>query len=441
MCSSASIASPSNPLFTCNVNPPVTLSISANGTVDSVQWFNNGTYFLTAPTVNVNKWSIGEITAIAYCNNNAISSTNSVVVNRLDLTSGGGPTSICFGQAVTVTAPAVPGANYEWFHGGPVTPGTGVASGSSNTHLTNYVGNIFCQITPPNGCRKFAKLRITEPKNCPEFSVSAPEDPYFLCQAGNPKGLLFVGTNGANFDSIQWFRTDVTPVQYQGSKMYPDSTWDVDRWSVGVYSATLWYLGVTQNSAGVNVNRFDITSVGGGETACPSQPITLKAPYLHTPVNYEWFEGGTVVPGTGVQSGTDSSFTTSFIGNVFCQITHDGCSKFAKFRVYEGTNCTGSKEAKKSSISGTDNLSVGLESDLFPNPSNGNFSLMLSGLVAGENIQVELMDINGRVVHSVNYQANDSIEKLDINKNLPTGFYAVRVHHMGAVVVNRAIVH
>ncbi len=77
---------------------------------------------------------------------------------------------------------------------------------------------------------------------------------------------------------------------------------------------------------------------------------------------------------------------------------------------------------KISNISlGTDELTTNFNFDVFPNPGNGHFNLVLEEEMVNENTLVEVLDLNGEVVLKQDYQTN-----VDIS-DLANGIYLLRV--------------
>ncbi len=63
----------------------------------------------------------------------------------------------------------------------------------------------------------------------------------------------------------------------------------------------------------------------------------------------------------------------------------------------------------------------------YPNPSNGKITLLLDNKVS-ENIEIQILNINGQILETSNIQANLGVNEIDLNlSNYSNGFYFVKV--------------
>lgn len=160
------------------------------------------------------------------------------------------------------------------------------------------------------------------------FHVTSPENPMFICP-GQQQTLGIQITAGSQFDSIQWVRN--------GTYFSSAHTITLNRWQNGDFTARMFIGNDTLRSENkIEVNKFTIeTEAGHDNKVCFGEFTTLKAPVL-TGATYAWTEvnldGATVY-------GTAPTFNTAHDLNIWCRITHNGCSKFAKFRVHKPQTC------------------------------------------------------------------------------------------------------
>jgi hypothetical protein len=429
-----------DPLILCN---PSTETLTANvgvGTYDFIQWVrtdvNPVQVLATGTSLVADRWTIGNIAVRVWCSGSFIQSPNTNI-NRFDIEVPiGQSTLLCFGQAADLSVPNVPGLTYKWSVGN--SPG-GAAVSTSPNYTTASTTNIWCQITQPVGsCSKLAKFRLNKPKDCEAVTLKTPENPYLICQ--NQYGFLTPTIpGGGSFDSVQWFRN--------GTYFKQADTLFLDRWSVGDFYAQAWFLGTISNTTNVvPVNRFDIRIKNGDGVLCGSETVTLVAPSIHQPVYYEWSVGDPVGANMVLQGNVDSIFTTSYIGNVWCMITHDGgCFKYAKFRVLEDLNCTpGAKSGVSYKMDDMENMENGtsmFDMAIFPNPNRGMFKIAIDGLESNSKIVVEIYDMSGRKVFDTYQMSSSTQEVLEINNsNFAAGVYSVRVVNSNNTISSRMIV-
>lgn len=444
--SDVTINASANPLILCHPTTE-TLTLTMTGTTyDSVQWVRTD---LTpevrlaggpaATTLYTNRWTTGNIVARVWCDNSYAESAVQYM-NRFDMSfAAGQDEKLCFGEAVTLSVPAVAGLSYEW----KVNDINGPVAGTGNSFTTANTGNIWCKMIQPvgyTGCFKYTKMRLIIPKSCDPVVLQTPENPYLLCN--EQYGYLTPTIpGGGSVDSVQWFRNGEYVTGLNGN-----DTIYFNRWSIGDYYGIGWFMGTQSNITNtVPVNQFDIRIKTGDGYLCGPETVTLVAPSLHAPTNYEWFDGD--LNGVAELSGpTDSIYTTGYIGNVWCKLTHDGgCYKYTKFRVFSDLACVaplvgGGNNNYKMDYT-TESALESFETSIYPNPNKGTFKLTVSGLQADYPLTIEMYEVSGRKISEVKYMASDNVEQFEMNNgSLASGIYAVRVSHLNQTVTNRVIV-
>ncbi len=444
--SAVSINASANPLILCH---PVTEILTLNMTgssYDSIQWIRTDASPAirlaggpAATSLLATRWTVGNLVARVWCDNSYAESPI-LYMNRFDISLGvGQDEKLCFGESVNLSAPAVPGLSYEW----RINDLNGAVVGTGHSFTTANTGNIWCKMIQPagyTGCYKYNKLRLIEPKSCEPVVLKTTENPYILC---NEQYGYITPTipGGGSVDSVQWFQNGNYITGLNGN-----DTLYLNRWSVGDFYGIAWFMGTQSNvTNSIPVNRFDIRIKTGDGHLCTGETVTLVAPSLHQPTLYEWMEGD--LDGTPALSGNaDSIFTTGYVGNVWCKLTHDGgCYKYTKFRVFSDPACVaplaggGNNNYKMDRT--TDYTVEPFETSIYPNPSKGNFKLTVSGLETDYPVVIEMYEVSGRKISEVKYMASDNIEQFEINNgSLASGIYAVRVSHQNKTVTSRIVV-
>lgn len=143
-----------------------------------------------------------------------------------------------------------------------------------------------------------------------------------------------------------------------------------------------------------------------GDTACAYQPITLDATTA-TATSYLWSPGNETTPSITVDAATYGNGAHTFYVTV---TTDDGCVQLIPHTIFFDP-CLG-----------VNNLSKDLKVAVYPNPSNGQFTVELN---AGKTTTVDLKIIN--TLNATVYEENGvSLQgKLvkPMNLNLPAGLY------------------
>jgi hypothetical protein len=265
------------------------------------------------------------------------------------------------------------------------------------------------------------------------ISVTIPEDPYFIC--GDNSGILTITLPPAtNYDSVQWFDDSVQVVGFSGL------TCTLNKWDVGNFHAHIWFNGQFYSTATVNVNHFHIQT--NDERICLNQRAHCMAPTFASAARYEWILGQLTDPtvqdmtgnGTGANGGPDFyASPLGYDGNIWCKIIYNGCTNYSKVRII-ATDCAPAPRPMDRMDDASSTSSV------YPNPSNGNFTLSLVGLNAGMPVQIQVMDIAGRSVYQNTVQASGAAETIQIDAELSTGIYAVKATQEGFNFASRAVV-
>ena len=187
---------------------------------------------------------------------------------------------------------------------------------------------------------------------------------------------------------------------------------DTDTMNNGVYN---YYVDVTKefcaSSDTVILTVGDLViSIGADTTLCLNQDLTISA---GTYDSYMWNTGQTT------QSIMVGPFTNPSVESYILSVT-DGNCQGSDTLVLTVDNCLGVEE----------NL---LEVTLFPNPSNGNFTIDFSNISSPEG-NLNIIDNTGRVVFNkkiTNFKENINIE------NLTSGSYFVRISVNGSQILKK----
>jgi hypothetical protein len=152
-----------------------TLVVEFNGETDNIQWFRNGQPISGATTASllVNKWTIGDVYAVATCSGDAIQS-NTITVNKVTVLNESGANAhyskVCVNQPTTFSAPFVAGASYQWRE----RPDGTLVSTDREYTFSGFEGSFDVFVTTPTGCTRSARVRVLPEKetNCQETEVA-----------------------------------------------------------------------------------------------------------------------------------------------------------------------------------------------------------------------------------------------------------------------------
>lgn len=294
----------------------------------------------------------------------------------------GSDTTVC--NMPQTLSPHITGSSYLWSN-----------NFTSQTININNPGKYWVRVTGPNGCAGTDTVRVFQ--GATPVVTLGPDTAYcqgssMVLYAGNP-GSTYLWSTGSTASSI----TVSSP---------------------GTYSVTVTHPSSCKRSDVVNVSVKPL----------PNVSLTFVNPEIFCPTNNTGrpLTEGTPAGGTYIGSGVSgNSFNASQAGQGTYVILYNytgpnGCSNVAKdtLRVYA---CVGVEELASE---------IGL--NVYPNPSNGFFTLEVSTTDA-INATVQVTTIDGRIVYNDMLKGNGMITKdVDISA-LANGIYYLRLESKNQV--------
>jgi hypothetical protein len=89
---------------------------------------------------------------------------------------------------------------------------------------------------------------------------------------------------------------------------------------------------------------------------------------------------------------------------------------------------------------GIDNLNQNAQFNLYPNPNNGDFKVVVNNLKV-KNAEISILDMLGREVYNQSYKLNGTSDELDIfNLNVKSGSYNLIISTDGEVIGRKSFV-
>ncbi len=262
-------------------------------------------------------WSSGETTAsiiaaptttktysVTVSNGVNCSAVKSAVVtvkplpNAFILVSGA-VTSICEGQAATMTANTGAGLSYQWFKDAAEIIGI-----NSHQYLASDSGSYTVLVTL-NGCSKLSPPKNLSINPLPAVSVSSDTT---VC-AGSPVTMIVSGGTS-----------------YQWSTFATDSVYTITTTSPRIYFVTVTNSFGCESNDSVQVNTIPLpTNVNISTTSstqiCDGKSVQLKAGSTNG-TEFQWQVDGVDIPGA-----TGTTFDAAKQGNYTLVVTGNGCSK------------------------------------------------------------------------------------------------------------------
>jgi hypothetical protein len=289
-----------------------------------------------------------------------------------------------FSQACTYTN------GVQYYEAGTGVPATNNSFVTFNKWHVNYI-----DLSPYMGDNINIEITTADCTAGGHYSYS-----YFDAECGP----LEIHVNGQNRNSSCTSNATISApanlnaYQWNGPSGFSASTGSFATNTAGVYTLTIPQsppyqalqktMTLVISPATVNIAASRTTAV------CPGEPVTLTGSGL---TNYSWNNGGTL---TATTVKTNSTTTYTLTGT-----NADGCQGFAMHTI-SVTVCTDIA-----------NMASG-EARLYPNPNNGEFTMMLPNHLTGA--QLVIMNQIGQVVFSKPVQSGEN--RITV-KDLPTGVY------------------
>ncbi|HUP61678.1 MAG TPA: hypothetical protein VNA69_14805 [Thermoanaerobaculia bacterium] len=188
------------------------------------------------------------------------SDTHDVVVDAAPVPTitASGPTTICDGNSVTLTAST--GASYKWFKNDVLLPAE-----TSIALTVTTAGDYKVEVTTAGGCAN-TSAPVTVTVNTPATPTITPGGSLTFCEGGN---VTLTATSG---NAYQWYRDSVPVSAANAVSFVADVT---GNYTVDVTDAN----GCVATSApiAVTVNPTPVVAIAGPTQTCASSEITLDA--------------------------------------------------------------------------------------------------------------------------------------------------------------------
>jgi hypothetical protein len=312
----------------------------------------------------------------------------------------------CVGDNVSLRASNIPGAIYNW-------SGPSFSSNLQNPILVNVTKSMsgtYAVSAILNGCTSLEEktdVIITPFPSAPILSslpaVSACTGDSLRLYANNVKDGVFEWSGPLGFgSSLQ------TPVLFISNTA-----------QAGVYSATVSVFGCVSPKADlpIQINSTPNTSAISGLSEVNSGETNTYSVSGLAGSSYAWtVSGGTIQSGMGTSS-IDVKWGPKGTGSINVIETTSG-------------NCKGKDQSKSINIGyplGIENQQLSELISLYPNPANHFIKLNLN-LVTKEEIQIQILDLRGRLVSASNLTQVNNTNEIQIALNqMDAGIYFMKV--------------
>ncbi|PCH90934.1 MAG: hypothetical protein COB85_09790, partial [Bacteroidetes bacterium] len=298
--------------------------------------------------------------------------SNYITVNALPATptiAAGGPTEFCQGDNVTLTSSSTTGNTWS-------------DASTTQTITVSTSGNYTVTVTDGNGCNATSATTTVTASASPATPTITASGPTTFCDGGSVVltssiAALYIWDTGDTTQSITIDSTGTYKVRITDS--------------IGCNSAFSSIMSVTENPNPAVPNILQNVNVLTSDLATA----------------YQWYMNSTSLSGE-----TSQSYTITQDGTYTVEIT-------------DANGCTAMSDSITATYTGIVDFSGNIELLIFPNPSNGEFTLKIDmGMI--KNIQLIISNVLGQKVYEEALEINQGVYSTVIDlKNHPAGIYSL----------------
>jgi len=343
------------------------------------QWNLNGTPITgaTDTSYTASGASAGSVTLTvsgSSCTRTSAAKTYTIKPLPVATFTAGGPTTICAGGSVTLTAPTITGYTYTWFN-------NGVSAGSGASKVFKVAG-VYTVQAKLNGCTANSTNSATIVVNpLPVAGITALTPATFCAgdsctmQATPAGATTYAWINGTTTVTTST-NTYATMVAGTFKMMVTDGNGCVSK--------------VTTASVKTKVNPIPVASISASTstTIAANGSVKLNAS-PSTGVTFQWFLNGSPISGA-----TTKTYIATAGGSYTVAITKTGCTGTSAATT---VTQTGIKEEAGVTSNPTATEEAVFELAAYPNPVSGVLTINVRG-IEEVSATVQVMDFNGRVV-------------------------------------------
>jgi hypothetical protein len=296
---------PSGPTTIC-AGSNVVLSTSAVG---NLQWKLNGANIIGANGSTYNANASGSYTVTVTNNSGCSANANAVNVTVVPLPTvsiaANGPTAICQGASVQLSALASPGCTFQWKRNGLAQ-----SNGQGATFMANSTGSYTVTVTNAAGCQNTSNAIIVSNLQATITALGSTT----ICQGSS---LTLQASTGAGY-SYQWIKNNLFPLNPTTNASYNVTT------SGTYYVIITTPSGCTLTSNTIQVQVIQnptatITAIGN-TTICSGSAVTLQVNNGGPNVTYQWKKNG-----VNIQNANSSSLSVTQAGTYTVAVANVNC--------------------------------------------------------------------------------------------------------------------
>lgn len=424
--------------FSLNNNGPIcaggTLQLNGNTSSSNTTWSWTGPNGFAStqqyPTITgASTNASGTYNATVTLNGCSLSSSTVATVNAVPAKpTAGANTPVCTGQTLNLTATAVAGASYIW--NGPA----GFTSSSQNPSIlsanSTHAGTYTVRTTA-NNCQSDPSAVVVTVIAAPVlYAYPSPKDS--ICQGGTV--TLNANIAGVTSPTYQWYRNGNVITGATGKTYTTNAVTDFDVFYCSVNITTLCANAYAANSAPITMRVLPymtpLVSISSNPPAGTTVSSGTLINFTATPVNagnspkYQWTRNSKDI--VGATSNIWGATTLSNNDTICVKLTSDYLCPDPKTAL---SNCI--VVSIESTTNGINSTNTGNKLMIFPNPSNGSFTLQGKWNTNGK-VQATVTNAVGQVIYTESLPVNNGMLNNTIKlQNVAAGIYTLRLQSEG----------
>ncbi len=360
----------------------------------------------------------------------SLSASVTVAVLPIAVITAAGSTSFCAGGNVRLNAKVMTGYTFQW-----KKDNIEIAGATDSLYIAAASGSYSVVVTKGGNTNTSTAIAVTA-ISVPVATIT-PLGATTICsgtvglQANTGSGLIY-----------QW-KKDNNAIDGATNSSYSATVTGSYQIRVTQGSCTSWSAPL---SVSIQGDKNATITPDGPITFCSGGKVVLYAntcsDYL-----YQWKKNGANIKGA-----TASSYIATTSGSYQVKITSSAFTEWSAPLSVTVNNCkpSGSIASKEltldsttvTSLSNEENVNSIFEINVFPNPSNGKFTIQLSNKNSEQNnIEIQLINSNGQEVYHENGNFLNGKEEIILGDNITSGLYIMRVMVGNNIIIKRIIIN
>lgn len=360
----------------------------------------------------------------------ALSPSVNVTIMPIAVITASSNVSFCAGGNVILIAKADTGYTFQW-----KKDNIAITGATDSSYTATLSGNYSVVVTKGGITNTSAGIAVTA-MPVPLATIT-PLGSTTVCS-----GSVGLQANTGSGLTYQW-KKDNNAITGATNYLYSATTSGSYQIRITQGSCTSWSAPID-----LSIQSFKTPTITpDGPTAfCSGGKVVLYANTCSDYI-YQWKKNGSNIKGA-----TSSTYTATTSGNYQVKITSGSLVGWSAPLSITVSNCkpSGSMASKEltldstnvTSLSNEENMNANFEINVFPNPSNGEFTIQLNQENSSKNnIRIQLLNSTGQVVYHNNFSFLNGKEEINVRENIVPGLYILQIIDGNNIRTKRIVIN